>query len=571
MSVAPSQRHTRRNPCPICEGHETLRRHRGERCYGFTSEDGRSAFCTHDDYAGDLRPHAATNAYMHRLDGPCGCGRQHDGPAPIRQVRPSEPERAPRIHHGPFPEVMDGARLVATDPYADADGRVRYAVLRYEWPAEPGAKPEKSIRQVHPVGDGWVWGLGDTERILFNLPALAQAPDGDVLFITEGEPAARAIIRAGGLATTASEGKGKWTLATGRHEAVRRFHCVILPDHDDAGDAHARQIADDLAGVVPSTRIAELPGLPAHGDAVEWIAAGGTLVELLKLAIATPVEMPEPGTTPVRENPRDNVVIERKHNRLLESRLAWERTCRANANLSATTRQVAVALRDELDRTAPDGPAERIIWLPKLAEQAGISPQTASDHLKQLEAAHAIRRRVVKTRTDDGKTLTRIFVEPTPIFATPANWQLPMPRNHGGKREHCPQCGGDAVMVKRSKVCAGCGAVWDTSIQPVNEPMDEEDTNSQVDSLRAMTVKLTSSLRKGMKTPKVTTSARSVAAQRLTHTPPAARPIVPRTCPKVRLPDAHRCCPQGARNARRALRGPLCLWCAGRLALSPAA
>lgn len=76
VSVASDQRFTRRNPCPVCDGHSELRPGRGQRCYGWRTADGRWARCTRPEYAGSLMS-GGDDAYAHRLDGFCRCGVSH--------------------------------------------------------------------------------------------------------------------------------------------------------------------------------------------------------------------------------------------------------------------------------------------------------------------------------------------------------------------------------------------------------------------------------------------------------------------------------------------------------------
>lgn len=65
--------------CPVCGGHDSLRRGRGVRCYGFLSDDCRYARCTREEHAGELGLEAPTGAYLHTLDGGCHCGVEHAG------------------------------------------------------------------------------------------------------------------------------------------------------------------------------------------------------------------------------------------------------------------------------------------------------------------------------------------------------------------------------------------------------------------------------------------------------------------------------------------------------------
>lgn len=70
-------RHTRRTPCPVCGGGRNDRRKRGMRCCGYTSADGRFAFCTLEEYAGKLPLDPRSQMYRHRLDASCPCEEPH--------------------------------------------------------------------------------------------------------------------------------------------------------------------------------------------------------------------------------------------------------------------------------------------------------------------------------------------------------------------------------------------------------------------------------------------------------------------------------------------------------------
>src|SRR4029453_2179914 len=68
---------------------------------------------------------------------------------------------------------------------------------------------------------------------------------------------------------------------------------IILPDNDEPGRAHGRQVAASLAGIASEVKVVELPGLKAKGDVSDWIAAGGTRAELdMLVSAATPVLQP---------------------------------------------------------------------------------------------------------------------------------------------------------------------------------------------------------------------------------------------------------------------------------------
>ena len=88
------------------------------------------------------------------------------------------------------------------------------------------------------------------------------------------------------LATCNAGGAGKWTAEHAQYLAGRPV--IVLADNDEPGRNHAQQVAATLQGIAESVRIVELPGLPPKGDVSDWIAAGGTKEELIRLIDATP-------------------------------------------------------------------------------------------------------------------------------------------------------------------------------------------------------------------------------------------------------------------------------------------
>jgi putative DNA primase/helicase len=143
------------------------------------------------------------------------------------------------------------------------------------------------------LGDGpgkklW-WELPDGRRGLGGLP-LADLPlfgierlDGRATVVTEGEKAAQALQDAGmpavGTVTGAAATPGRAALAdlTGRS-------IVLWPDADDVGGKHMKRIADGLAGIVADVRRIDWPDAPEHGDAADYLAAGGDPLVLIAVA-----------------------------------------------------------------------------------------------------------------------------------------------------------------------------------------------------------------------------------------------------------------------------------------------
>ena len=161
------------------------------------------------------------------------------------------------------------SRIVQTYPYVDENNVLLYEVVRCE---------PKSFRQRRPDPDNpgkHIWNLNATRRVLYRLPEILTA---DEVFVAEGEKDIDSLTDLGLAATTVPGGAGKWPKLSRDHHIGRPLygkHIVILPDNDDAGRNHAKDIAFDLAGKARSIKIIDLPGLPNKGDVSDFIAMHG--------------------------------------------------------------------------------------------------------------------------------------------------------------------------------------------------------------------------------------------------------------------------------------------------------
>lgn len=142
---------------------------------------------------------------------------------------------------------------------------------------------DKNFKQFHWDGKAYVYGA-PKPKIPYWLPELIAASPETPVFICEGEKDADNVVGLG-LIATCSQGpwspdlnvwfKGKQTV-------------YIIEDNDDHGRLLARKVAKNLKGTVNEVRIVSLPDLAEHGDVSDWIAAGGTKEELLRLCAAAP-------------------------------------------------------------------------------------------------------------------------------------------------------------------------------------------------------------------------------------------------------------------------------------------
>ena len=168
------------------------------------------------------------------------------------------------------------AKITATYDYTDADGKLLYQVVRYD---------PKDFKQRRPDGAGdWLWNIKGVKLALYRLPEVLEAvKQGKTVYICEGERDCDNLAKLGLSATTNSGGAEKWRPELS--EALADAPVVILPDKDAPGKRHAAKVASLLYGKVKSLKVLELPDRDGHQvkDASDWIAAGGTLLELEKL------------------------------------------------------------------------------------------------------------------------------------------------------------------------------------------------------------------------------------------------------------------------------------------------
>jgi AAA domain/alpha-glutamyl/putrescinyl thymine pyrophosphorylase clade 1 len=152
----------------------------------------------------------------------------------------------------------------------------------------------KQFPQYHWDGTQWQKGAPKGAKIPYRLPELLDAPPEAWVVIAAGEKDALAAAALGFVATTNSggEGKGQWTPELG-HWFVGKQHVAIMEDNDDAGHAHAPEVATALRGIVPDIRIVRFRELKTHGDLTDWIHAvpGRGRAELLaRIEAAAPAE-----------------------------------------------------------------------------------------------------------------------------------------------------------------------------------------------------------------------------------------------------------------------------------------
>jgi hypothetical protein len=248
--VRPEQRFSPSRPCPICGGHDRMRRGESVRCYGFISEDGKWAHCTREEFAGDLPRNSGSDGFAHKLAGNCRCGVRHDLAA-----------GESRAEHAGRSRRRKSTTIAETYDYTDQHGELLYQAVRLE---------PKGFYQRRPDGrGGWINDLAGVRRVLYGLSAIIAADRSEPVLILEGERDVDTAQSIGFVATTNAGGAGKWR--SEYSDALRGRPVVVIPDNDAPGRKHAEQVARSLYGKAASVKILELPGLREGGDLSDWL------------------------------------------------------------------------------------------------------------------------------------------------------------------------------------------------------------------------------------------------------------------------------------------------------------
>jgi len=186
--------------------------------------------------------------------------------------------------------TSEGSDVEKSYDYQDEEGKLLFQVVRLTG---------KRFFQRRPDGKGgWIKNLEGVRRVLYRLPNIVGNPNAKV-FLPEGEKDADRLASEGVIATTNPGGAGKWRAEYSMMLGGRNV--VFLPDNDDPGRKHAEQVAGSLVRVAKTVRVLELPGLSEKGDVSDWLDAGHTVEELVKLANEAPQWKP----AKEKERPKD--------------------------------------------------------------------------------------------------------------------------------------------------------------------------------------------------------------------------------------------------------------------------
>ncbi len=177
--------------------------------------------------------------------------------------------------------------------YHNAAGEPMGLVVRWNTPTGKDVRPVSQKLD----GSGWCIGGMPTPRPLYDLPDLLATPAAARVFIVEGEKPAEAARAVGLVATTSPHGsksasKADWSPVAGRE-------VVILPDHDDAGERYADDVARlATAAGAKSVRVVRLVALwadlPEGGDMADLLEHRGGNADAVRAEVEALTDKVEP-------------------------------------------------------------------------------------------------------------------------------------------------------------------------------------------------------------------------------------------------------------------------------------
>lgn len=204
----------------------------------------------------------------------------------IEQLRADDSGRRPKVRRSM-------AKILATYPYRDAKGRLKYECVRmdggpskclYRRPAYPHDEP-KSVRK-DADGNKWVWDGQDCDLdllikgeispappVLYRLPEILAADPKQPVLIAEGEKDAEAAAALGFVATTNPHGAQHWPSDAAFSVPLAGRRCVLFEDNDEAGRRHCIWVAGCLvAHGAASVRVVTFRDHAEHFDLSDLIA-----------------------------------------------------------------------------------------------------------------------------------------------------------------------------------------------------------------------------------------------------------------------------------------------------------
>jgi hypothetical protein len=187
--------------------------------------------------------------------------------------------------HAKYADLLDD--ITAVYDYRDEAGNLLYQCVKYDTQAQKakGRKPAKCRMRKPGASPGYFkWNLDSVRLVLYRLRELLASNPAEPVLIVEGEKDVETARAAGFIATCNPTGAGSWQ--DEYSDYLKGRTCLIIPDNDDAGESHIKDVHLSLLKSDPTTKayILRLPGVSKKGeDLTDWLNDGHTADELKQL------------------------------------------------------------------------------------------------------------------------------------------------------------------------------------------------------------------------------------------------------------------------------------------------
>ena len=255
LGVEPAHLQDKHGPCPGCAGVDRFRFDNQEDRGTWICSQGGGGEVAGDGF--DLLLHAGLAAgrsdALTRVAEWLGLGR--DKAPTAGRSEPRRPLSTAEYH------------------YRREDGSTAYVVTVKRYSNAPKDVWQETDKGLSPSRDA------DFVPLPYRLDELTDhLANRSTIYIVEGEKCADTMWDLGLPATTNSGGARNW------HAELTHWFAdcpiVVLPDCDEAGEAHLKSVVEALTRVAASIRVVRLPDLEPGGDVADWIAAGRTRDDL---------------------------------------------------------------------------------------------------------------------------------------------------------------------------------------------------------------------------------------------------------------------------------------------------
>lgn len=189
-----------------------------------------------------------------------------------------------RIIGAPEPNGNQKGRFmpIAEYSYTDETGVELFQIVRFH---ACGSGEKNFVARRRDESGQFVYNLKDVRRVLYRLPRIR---DAESVYIVEGEKDVHTLEAWGLAATTNPSGAGNWRPEYS--QSLRGKDCIIVPDNDEKGRAHADSVRKALSEIARSVLLIGLPGLSEKGDVTDWKESGGDPDTLSRIVAAARME-----------------------------------------------------------------------------------------------------------------------------------------------------------------------------------------------------------------------------------------------------------------------------------------